>query len=196
VETTTEDAKEIKELDAKSDFRNVRRPVDFGRNAQERPQGTEGAPGCFATGETLLREKESRRSLQEVPCDLSKHPSVRFESLGGSAAVAKASNAGETLLREKESRRSFAPPPALNITDICMDFFRKEDVQRYAKDIVRPVVNVIYNQIYPYIWTICLYSVFLFFLTLVNLILLVRIQYFIVSLHTFPLNIDPKKVFG
>jgi hypothetical protein len=209
---TTEDAKEIKELDAKSDFRNVRRPVDseiasdfqvsaalplinFGRNAQERPKG---APGCFAcevnpTGETLLREKESLRSLQEVPCDLSKHPSVRFESLGGSAAVAKASNAGETT---KESRRSFAPPPALNITDICMDFFRKEDVQRYAKDIVRPVVNVIYNQIYPYIWTICLYSVFLFFLTLVNLILLVRIQYFIVSLHTFPLNIDPKKVFG
>jgi len=64
-----------------------------------------------------------------------------------------------------------------NFTDICLDFFRKEDVQRYAKDIVRPVVNVIYNQIYPYIWTICLYCVFLFFLTLVNLILLARVKY-------------------
>ena len=62
-------------------------------------------------------------------------------------------------------------------SDICLDFFRKEDVQRYAKDIVRPVVNVIYNQIYPYVWTICLYCVFLFFLTLVNLILLARVYY-------------------
>ena len=62
-------------------------------------------------------------------------------------------------------------------TEICLDFFRKEDVQRYAKDIVRPVVNVIYDRIYPYIWTICLYCVFLFFLTLVNLILLVRVYY-------------------
>lgn len=64
-----------------------------------------------------------------------------------------------------------------NFTDVCLDFFRKEDVQRYAKDIVRPVVNVIYNQIYPYVWTICLYCVFLFFLTLVNLILLARVKY-------------------
>jgi hypothetical protein len=67
-------------------------------------------------------------------------------------------------------------------TDICLDFFRKEDVQRYAKDIVRPVVNVIYNQIYPYVWTICLYCVFLFFLTLVNLILLLRVYYFLNNL--------------
>jgi hypothetical protein len=34
----------------------ARRPVDFGRDAQERPKG---APGCFATGEPT---KEVRRS--------------------------------------------------------------------------------------------------------------------------------------
>ena len=72
---------------------------------------------------------------------------------------------------------SFGGGKASKFTDICLDFFRTEDVQRCAKDIVRPVVNVIYNQIYPYIWTICLYCVFLFFLTLVNLILLARVYY-------------------
>jgi hypothetical protein len=62
-------------------------------------------------------------------------------------------------------------------SEICLDFFRKEDVQRYAKDLVRPVVNVVYNQVYPYVWTICLYCVFLFFLTLANLVLIVRMYY-------------------
>lgn len=62
-------------------------------------------------------------------------------------------------------------------SEICLDFFRKEDVQRYAKDLVRPVVNVVYNQVYPYVWTICLYCVFLFFLTLANLVLVVRMYH-------------------
>jgi hypothetical protein len=42
----------------------------------EHPKETVGAPGCFATGETFLHEKESRRSFEEsihdteVPLDI------------------------------------------------------------------------------------------------------------------------------
>jgi hypothetical protein len=56
-----------------------------------------------------------------------------------------------------------------------MDFFQKEDIKQYIKSIIRPIVNIIYYEIYPYIWLICIYNVFLIFLTLANMILLMRI---------------------
>lgn len=57
----------------------------------------------------------------------------------------------------------------------CIDFFQKEDIKRCVKEFVKPVVNIIYNEIYPYLWLICLYNVFLIFITLANLILLSRL---------------------
>jgi uncharacterized membrane protein len=59
--------------------------------------------------------------------------------------------------------------------DSCTDFFQKEDIKRCVKEFVRPIVTIIYNEIYPYLWFICLYNVFLIFITLANLILLVRL---------------------
>lgn len=56
-----------------------------------------------------------------------------------------------------------------------MDFFQKEDIKQYIKGIINPIVNIIYYEIYPYIWFICIYNVFLIFLTLANMILLIRI---------------------
>lgn len=58
---------------------------------------------------------------------------------------------------------------------ILTDFFQKEDIKQYIKDIINPIVNIIYYEIYPYIWFICIYNVFLIFLTLANMILLIRI---------------------
>jgi len=55
------------------------------------------------------------------------------------------------------------------------DFFQKEDIKQYIKGIINPIVNIIYYEIYPYIWFICIYNVFLIFLTLANMILLIRI---------------------
>jgi len=54
-------------------------------------------------------------------------------------------------------------------------FFRKEDIKKMSKEIVKPIVNIIYDEIYPYIWFICIYNVFFIFITLANLFLLVRL---------------------
>lgn len=56
--------------------------------------------------------------------------------------------------------------------DSFCDFFQKEDIKRCLKDVIKPIVNIVYNELYPYLWFICLYHVFLIFITLVNLILL------------------------
>jgi len=63
-----------------------------------------------------------------------------------------------------------------SIRDSCLEFFQKEDIKRYVQEIVRPLVNIIYNEIYPYIWFICIYNVFLIFLTLANLIVILWIR--------------------
>lgn len=54
-------------------------------------------------------------------------------------------------------------------------FFHKEDIKKMSKEIIKPVVNIIYDEIYPYIWFICIYNVFLIFITLANLFILIRL---------------------
>lgn len=49
------------------------------------------------------------------------------------------------------------------------------EFKKQAKDIVNPIGKMIYNEIYIYIWFICLYNVFLIFLVLANLFLLIRL---------------------
>jgi hypothetical protein len=64
----------------------------------------------------------------------------------------------------------------ISLRDSCIEFFQKEDTQRHIKDIIRPIVNIIYNEIYTYIFFICIYSVFLMFMTLAILIFLIWIR--------------------
>ena len=66
--------------------------------------------------------------------------------------------------------------PTSAIRDSCIEFFQKEDIKRYLKEILRPIVHIIYNEVYPYIWFICIYNVFLIFLTLANFMLLLWIR--------------------
>ncbi len=54
-------------------------------------------------------------------------------------------------------------------------FFRREDIKKMSKEIVKPVVNIIYDEIYPYIWFICIYNVFLIFMTILNLFILIQL---------------------
>ena len=62
-----------------------------------------------------------------------------------------------------------------NIRDTCMQFFQSEDIKRDFKEMFRPIVGIINNEIYPYIWLICIYHVFLIFIVLANLVLLLRL---------------------
>lgn len=61
-----------------------------------------------------------------------------------------------------------------NIKDTCIEFFQNEDIRKDVKDIIKPIVNIVYNELYVYLWLICLYNVFLIFIILANLFLLLH----------------------
>jgi len=62
-----------------------------------------------------------------------------------------------------------------NIRDTCVEFFQNEDIRKDVKEIAKPIVQIIYNELYPYIWFICFYNVLMIFIILANLFLLLRI---------------------
>lgn len=62
-----------------------------------------------------------------------------------------------------------------NIRDNCMAFFQNESIKREIFDFVRPIVKIVYNEIYLYVWFICIYSIFLILITLANMFLLLKI---------------------
>ena len=61
-----------------------------------------------------------------------------------------------------------------NIRDTCIEFFKNEDIKRDVKDIINPVVSFIYDEIYVYIWFICLYNVFFILIVLAILYLMIQ----------------------
>jgi hypothetical protein len=62
-----------------------------------------------------------------------------------------------------------------NIKETCLQFFQNEDIRKEIKEIIRPIASVVYNEISLYVWLLCIYSIFLIFITLANLFLLVKI---------------------
>ena len=74
-------------------------------------------------------------------------------------------------------KKPFVPPtnplPLFEKKNIS-SFFKKENIKNLSKEIIRPIVNIIYDELYPYIWFLCIYHVFLIFITLANLFLLIH----------------------
>jgi len=62
-----------------------------------------------------------------------------------------------------------------SIRDTCINFFKDENIKKEIKEIIKPIVTTIYNEIYLYLWFICIYHVFLIFIVLANLYLLLRL---------------------
>jgi hypothetical protein len=62
-----------------------------------------------------------------------------------------------------------------NVRETCLQFFQNEDIKRDVKEIIRPIVGIMYNEFYPYLLFLCIYNVFLIFIVLANLILLVHL---------------------
>jgi hypothetical protein len=61
------------------------------------------------------------------------------------------------------------------IKENCLEFLQNEDIRRDFRDLIRPIIQFIYNEIYIYLWVICFYNVFIFFLIVVNMYLLIRL---------------------
>lgn len=62
-----------------------------------------------------------------------------------------------------------------NLKDSCIHFFDNEDMRKDIKDVLTPLGDIIYNEIYAYIWVICFFNILLFVLILANLYLLLKI---------------------
>ena len=63
------------------------------------------------------------------------------------------------------------------IKDSCIDLLKNEDIRKDMREMIRPICQIIYNEIYIYVWFICLYNVFFIVLLLFNLFLLLRFLY-------------------
>jgi len=63
-----------------------------------------------------------------------------------------------------------------NIRDTCINFLKNEDIRNDMKEIVKPIGSMVYNEIYIYLWFICIYNVFLFFIILAILFLLISFR--------------------
>jgi len=59
----------------------------------------------------------------------------------------------------------------MNIKQSCINFFKNEDIKKDVKEIIKPIVDIIYNEFYIYIWFICIYNVFL-----ISIILIIAIK--------------------
>jgi len=62
------------------------------------------------------------------------------------------------------------------IKDSFLSFFKDKEMKQNIKEILRPVTDIVYNEIYIYVWFICFFNLFLFIIILVNLFILVRIS--------------------
>jgi len=62
-----------------------------------------------------------------------------------------------------------------NIRETCIEFFKSEDMKRDVKEAIKPIVSTIYNEIYVYLWLLCIYHVFFIFVVLANLFLLLKL---------------------
>lgn len=61
-----------------------------------------------------------------------------------------------------------------NIRDTCIEFFKNEDIKRDFREMFKPMVDIVYNEIYIYIWFICIYIIFITFIILANLFILLQ----------------------
>lgn len=52
--------------------------------------------------------------------------------------------------------------------------FQSEDLKRLLKETLQTISEIVYNDMYPYIWFICIYHVFLIFITTVSLVMILR----------------------
>jgi len=60
--------------------------------------------------------------------------------------------------------------------DECVNYLKTDESRRYLKEnLIHPIGQVIYNEWYIYLWLICIYHVFLFFIILAILILLLHL---------------------
>ena len=59
--------------------------------------------------------------------------------------------------------------------DTMTNLLQNHNIQTQIKDAVYPIGSMIYNELYLYIWFICIYNVFLLLVILANFFLLIHL---------------------
>ena len=62
-----------------------------------------------------------------------------------------------------------------SIRDSCIELLDNEETRKNLREIIQPISSMIYNEMYPCIWLLCIYLVVVTFIILMNLLLLVRV---------------------
>lgn len=62
-----------------------------------------------------------------------------------------------------------------SIRESCIELFKDENIKKDIKTLLAPIVEIIYNDLYVYIWSICFFNLFLFVIIILNLVLLLKI---------------------
>jgi hypothetical protein len=57
-----------------------------------------------------------------------------------------------------------------------IDFFQNEEIKNNIREILKPIIDTIYNEVNIYVWLICFYNIFLVFIILANLFLMLRLS--------------------
>jgi len=61
----------------------------------------------------------------------------------------------------------------------CIEIFHREDVKKELKEFIKPIINIIFYEIYPYIYLSLFFVIISFLLILGIFILLIRRNNFI-----------------
>ncbi len=71
-----------------------------------------------------------------------------------------------------------------------MQFFNENETRKEFMELLQPIRESIYNEIYIYLWVICFYSIMLFILILANLFMLLHILHSGKYSYSIGVNID------
>jgi len=60
--------------------------------------------------------------------------------------------------------------------DTCVNYMKTDEARRHLREsVIVPMGDILYNEMYFYVWFICLYHVFLILIILANLFLLLKL---------------------
>ncbi len=60
--------------------------------------------------------------------------------------------------------------------DTCISYMKTDEARRHLREsVIVPMGDILYNEMYFYVWFICLYHVFLILIILANLFLLLKL---------------------
>ena len=71
------------------------------------------------------------------------------------------------------------------LLEACQDYLQSEGGQSEIRhNVLDPIRSILYNEMYFYVWLICLYHVFLIIIVVANLVLLLRLLHY-TAIHPF-----------